>query len=109
MLIALLAVIFCFAAPRVSYLFFVVAVLQLVVMLVTALTKDKFKAKFGFDMERLFLYVIPVILMMPVLCGELYLASAVTPAVILPLYLTMFTLYGRRDYALCGLPQASFG
>lgn len=94
LLIALLAVIFCFAAPQVSYLFFVVAVLQLVVMLVTALTKDKFKAKFGFDMERLFLYVIPVILMMPVLCGELYLASAVTPAVMLPLYLTMFTLYG---------------
>lgn len=94
LLIALLAVVFCFAAPEVSYLFFVVAVLQLAVMLVTALIKDKFKEKFGFDMERLFLYVIPVILMMPVLCGELYLASAVTPAVLLPLYLMMFTLYG---------------
>ena len=32
LLIALLAVIFCFAAPKVSYLFFVVAVLQLVVI-----------------------------------------------------------------------------
>lgn len=91
---ALFAVILCFAAPTVSYLFFPVAFLQTAVMLITVLLKDNFKARFGFDIERLFLYVIPVILIMPVAVAELYLATKVTAAVMLPVYLLVFMLYG---------------
>lgn len=91
---ALAAVVFCFVLPSVSYIFSIVAVLQTAVMLVNALLGQKFKAKFGFDIERLFLYVIPVILMLPVLGGELRLAHSTAAAVLLPLYLIVVTLYG---------------
>lgn len=94
LIIALLAVIFCFAAPEVSYIFFIVALLQMVVMLLSAVFKLRFKEKFGFDIERLFLYAIPAILMLPVLCADLYLATKVTPLIMLPVYLVMFVLYG---------------
>lgn len=94
LLMALAAVVFCFVLPSVSYIFSIVAVLQMAVMLVNALLGKKFKAKFGFDIERLFLYVVPVILMLPVLGGELWLLHSTTAAVLLPLYLTVVALYG---------------
>lgn len=94
LLVSLLAVVFGFAVPAQSYIFFTVALLWQVVMLVVSLVKDKFKAKFGFDIERLFLYAIPAILLLPVLCGELVLASSAAPVVILPLLAVVFLLYG---------------
>ena len=91
---ALAAIVFCFVLPGVSYIFSIVAVLQMTIMLVNALLGNKFKAKFGFDIERLFLYVVPVILMLPVLGGELWLVHSTTAAILLPLYLIVVTLYG---------------
>ena len=94
LVLAIAAVVFCFVIPSVSYIFSIVALLQMAIMIVNALVGQKFKAKFGYDVERLFLYVIPVILMLPVLGGELWLAHSTTAAVLLPLYLVVVTLYG---------------
>lgn len=94
LVLAIAAVVFCFVLPSVSYVFSIVALLQTAIMLVNALVGQKFKAKFGYDIERLFLYVIPVILMLPVLGGELWLAHSTTAAVLLPLYLVVVMLYG---------------
>lgn len=93
LLTAVLAVVFAFALPAVSHLFFIVAFVELAVMIATMFARKAFKEQFGFSIEKLFLYTVPAIFMLPVLCGDLFLASSVAPAVLLPLYLMMFMLY----------------
>ncbi len=94
LIMALAAVVTCFALPEISYLFFVVAALQMAVMLISGLLGKKFKNKFGMSIERLFLYAVPVLIMMPVLCAELYYAAATNAAVWLPVFVSVFLLFG---------------
>ena len=110
---AILAVVLAFALPQIAYLFTTLALLQLVVMLITMLAKDKFKAKFGFDIERLFLYVIPSIIVIPLYVSAITLISTLTPLVMVPVIVAIFapvafSILPYADY-LKPLMQKLFG
>lgn len=103
-LLDLVAVIFCFAAPTAAHLFFIAALLESIVMTVTSFLSDRVKAKFGFNfMERLFLYAVPVILLLPVMCGEFALLGSVTPLIMLPLYVAAMLFFGGAIMPYAGL------
>ncbi|MDR3318139.1 MAG: Zn-dependent exopeptidase M28, partial [Clostridiales bacterium] len=82
---ALLAIVFSFALPQISHIFVWTAILELIVMLVITLAKDKFKDKVGFDIQRLFLYFIPVVVTIPIVGAAILLANALLGAAALPL------------------------
>lgn len=84
------AAILSFALPQLSYLFMIVAVLSLVVMLINVLVKDKFKAKFNMDIERLFLYVWPIVIALPVFIPLFVIVMSVMPALVLPILMCIF-------------------
>ena len=88
----LFAVILSFAMPALSYLFAFTALLQLVVMLVYTICKDKFKAKFSQDMERLFLYAWPMILTLPLMIPVITLASTILSTMLVPVLMVLFLL-----------------
>ncbi len=88
----LFSVILSFAMPALSYLFAFTALLQLVVMLVYTIFKDKFKARFNQDMERLFLYAWPMILSLPLILPVITLASTILSAMLVPVIMVLFLL-----------------
>jgi len=110
-LTAILAIIFAFAIPSIAYLFTILSVLQLATMLVSMLVKDKFRAKFGFDIERLFLYVWPSIVMMPLFISAIATIAILSPLVMLPVYIALFAplamvLIPYADYLKPGVAKA---
>jgi len=87
---ALIAFIMAFALPSIAFLFAFLSMGQLAVMLASMLLKDKFKNKFGFSIERLFLYAWPTIIMMPVFLAAITTLSTLTPLIFLPLIVMLF-------------------
>ena len=65
----LVSIILGYAVPKIAYIFMFVALLELVVVLVMIFTKDKFKNRFKLDIERILLFIIPLILTMPITFG----------------------------------------
>jgi hypothetical protein len=61
-------------------------------MLLSALLKNRFKQKFGYDIERLFLYVWPVIICMPIFLSTIYLSLKFSSIIMLPVFALMFSL-----------------
>lgn len=92
-LVILVAAVMCFAFPTYSYLFAGLAIMQGATMVLTVLLKEKFKAKFGFDIERLMLYGAFAILLMPVVFAEVVVVYMVSPAILLPLTLSLVLVY----------------
>lgn len=85
LILSLLAIIFSFALPSVSYLLIYPAILVSAVLLLTALFKDSFRDKFGMDMDRLFLFIVPIVLTLPL---------------VLPAYFVLCETFGLSAYAL---------
>lgn len=81
MIFALVAFIMSFAAPAISYPFTCAALFSLLALLSTVLFKNKFKAKFNTDMERLFLYVWAIVFSLPLFLPVIFVAQTVYPAV----------------------------
>ena len=80
-LFAVAAVILSFAAPAISYPFTCAAIFSLAAMIATAAAKNKFKAKFGMDIDRLFLYVWAAVFTLPVAVPVMFAAQTLFPAV----------------------------
>lgn len=84
---AVAGAILSFALPSVAYLFSFVAILSLVVMLVSTILKQKFKAKYSMDIERLFLYVWPIVICMPIILPIITIFCAAMPAMMIPVFM----------------------
>ncbi|GHU98292.1 hypothetical protein FACS1894211_01790 [Clostridia bacterium] len=78
-----------FALPEVSFLLAWLALLESIVLLLTTVFKEKFKNKFGFSIERLFLPVIPLILCMPLVLPICILAGDALGAYMYPLIMAL--------------------
>ncbi len=108
LLIALTAIICSLAIPAFSYMFAFLAILDLVVLLLYVIFKDKFKAKFGMDMERLFLYVWPVILCAPLIIPVIVVFATLSKAVLLPLIMLLFMLLAASVLPYANYLQPAF-
>ncbi len=93
--VMLVAIVMSFAFPTYSYLFMGLAITQGATMLCTILFKDKFKQKFGFDVERLMLYGAFAILLLPVVFAEALVVYSVSPAIFLGLILSIVLIYAQ--------------
>lgn len=89
---ALIGVVMSFAAPGLGYIFTFGAILELTVMLLATIFKAKYKARFSQDIERLFLYVLPLILIIPMAVPAITIASASLKTLFLPLIMIVFML-----------------
>lgn len=89
---ALAGIILGFAAPKYAYIFLFGALFELVVMLLVTIFKDKYKARFKEDIERLFLYNVPLILILPMAIPAIAIASASLKTIFLPLIMLVFML-----------------
>ncbi len=89
---SILGAVLSFAVPQFAYLFAFGAILELIVMLAVTCVKDKYRAKFSSDIERLFLYVVPLIFVMPVAVSFIYAASVSFGLIFLPVIMGLFVL-----------------
>ena len=64
---------------------------MLAVLLASICLHKVFKAKFGFGMDRLYLYAIPVALCLPLFMPELTALAQLLPLVLMPVLFTVFT------------------
>ncbi|MCL2847176.1 MAG: hypothetical protein FWE13_00285 [Firmicutes bacterium] len=81
---ALLAVLTAFIMPQLAYVFTILSLIQLVIMLITMLLKNKFKEKFGTEIESLFPYVWASIITLPLAIFAIVLIGNLTPLIMLP-------------------------
>jgi len=86
-ILAVVSAVLAFVLPTFAYPFVIVSLLQTIAMLSVAIFKNKFKNKYSYDIERLFLYFLPVIICLPI----------VVPAVI-----ATATFVAMPYYALVG-------
>lgn len=82
----------CFALPSASIFFALTAVLEGAALIFASIFANKFRDKFGMDIERLFLYTIPLILFTPAIIPVLVQAGYTLSAVYLPLILLVAVL-----------------
>lgn len=94
LLFALAAFVLSFAAPAISYPFTCVALFALVAMLMTVLFKNRFKKRFSCDIERLFLYVWPIVFALPLVMPLVFVAQSMFPAVSIVLVLALMVGLG---------------
>ncbi|MDE7464158.1 MAG: hypothetical protein K2M48_03920, partial [Clostridiales bacterium] len=80
-----------FAAPACSYMASWLGLLLTAVLLVTVCLNGKLKERFGFGFDRLFIYVIPVILCMPFVLSGLSMMTELLPLYMLPVTMMLFT------------------
>lgn len=101
LIFAVVAIITLFAMPEISYVFAIPALLWLVIMLVMSIAKNSIAKKLGFNPDRLFLYAIPTILILPVVLGEMILAFSVLPMACLPVMMGLMVMFcgGIMPYA----------
>lgn len=80
-----------FAAPAFSYLTSWLGLLLTAVMLVTVCLNGKLKERFGIGFDRLFIYVVPVIICMPFVFSSLAMMTELLPLYMLPVTMMLFT------------------
>ncbi|MCH5162902.1 MAG: M28 family peptidase [Clostridiales bacterium] len=80
-----------FAAPASSYLVSWLGLLLSAVLLVTICLNGKLKDRFGFGFDRLFIYVVPVILCMPFMLSGMSMLTELLPLYMLPVTMMLFT------------------
>jgi len=87
------AIITAFASVAFSYLFLIMALLQLTISLIRTLTKDAFKRKTGMSMDALLLPVVPLIFTLPILFPLLTLAMSHMLLIFIPLIFALFAAW----------------
>lgn len=85
LLMSIAGVVMAFAMPTASMPFVLVSLLESVALAVTSLLSKKFREKTGADIERLFAYTIPVILLAPAIIPIMMLAGYSLSVVYYPL------------------------
>ena len=90
-LVGIVGAVMCFAAPAYAYTVCWFGMLSLVVLLVSACVKNIFKDKVGFGMDRLFLFVVPAILCMPLMITTIVTLTSLLPLYMLPLTMLLFS------------------
>lgn len=66
LILAVVAAILAFVIPSFAYPFVILSVLQTIAMLFVAIFKNKYRKKHNEDIDRLFLYFLPVIITLPI-------------------------------------------
>lgn len=92
MLQMLVAVCFGFIFPPAALPFLIIGLANGAVMLLTSLLKNVFKNKFGFGMDRLFLYTIPAMFGIPFIVQATLSICNLFPVVSMPFLLIAFAL-----------------
>jgi len=87
---AILAVLTAFIMPQIAYIFTTLSLMQLVIMFVTLIFKNKFKEKFDMDIEKLFLYAWASIITVPMAIAVIILVGTLTPLIMLPVLVLIF-------------------
>ena len=90
-LFGLCGAIMSFACPAYSFITSWLGLLMLAVLLVTVCTHKMFKDKFGFGMDRLYIYAIPVAICLPFVVSQLSALMWLLPLAMLPVIMTVFT------------------
>lgn len=90
LLFGIVGAIMCFAAPAYSYLVCWLGMLLTATLLVTALLNGKLKSAFGFGFDRLFIFVVPVALCLPIVMASLSALTVVLPLYMLPVTMMLF-------------------
>ncbi|MCL2370404.1 MAG: hypothetical protein FWC80_04165 [Firmicutes bacterium] len=78
---------------QVSYLFIIMAILQLAISLTRTFTKDIFQTKTGMRMDALLLPAIPMLITLPLLLPILLTAGAYVPTLFMPFIFVMFSAW----------------
>ncbi|MDE6294350.1 MAG: hypothetical protein K2L88_07005, partial [Clostridiales bacterium] len=91
MLFGLAGAVMSFACPAYSYITSWLGLTMLGVLLATVCLHKMFKAKFGFGMDRLYLYLIPVALCLPLVMPTITSIAHLIPLAWLPVLFTLFT------------------
>lgn len=107
-IVALIGAILSFAAVPASYLFAWVGLLSMIVFLLTTIFKGAFGSRFGFDIERLFLYCVPVALCLPFIMPALIVLSKSLNMLLLPIIVTVFALFAQFATAYLDYANATF-
>ena len=89
-LVALIGAVLGFAAPAYSYAVSWLGLLMAAVLLVTVLFNKKFKDKFGYGLDKLFLFVLPVLITLPLTMSTVTALSALWPLYLLPIVMLIF-------------------
>ena len=87
---AFVGAIMSFATPAYSYLTSLLGLLMSAVLLVTACLNGKLKERFGFGFDRLFVYVIPVIICLPFVMSAVTVITELMPMWLLPFTMLLF-------------------
>ncbi|MBE5731137.1 MAG: M28 family peptidase [Clostridiales bacterium] len=88
----ILGIVMAFAMPSAALPFAITAILEGAILVLNVVFGDKFKAKYGFGVERLFSYTLPLIVLTPAVVPVLIGASYTLSAVYLPLILGVAVL-----------------
>lgn len=88
----LVAICFGFIFPPAALPFLIIGLANGAVMLLSSLLKKVFKNKFGFGVERLFLYTLPAMFGLPFLIQATLTINNLFPVVTLPFLLLAFSL-----------------
>lgn len=91
MLFGLVGAVMSFACPAYSFITSWLGLLSVAVLLVTVCLHKTFKNKFGFGMDRLYLYVLPAILCMPLVISQISMLMWLLPLVLVPVVMIPFT------------------
>ncbi len=88
----LIGAVLCFAVPALSYFFAITALGALAVVLAITLFKEMFREKTGEAMDKLFLYLVPLIFTIPMIIPVMMIAATVLNAVYLPVIMALVLL-----------------
>ncbi len=91
MLFGFVGAIMSFASPKFGFLTVWPGMLLIATLLVTVLLNSKLKQSFGFGFDRLFVFVIPAALCLPVVIAPLAMLTQLLPLIYMPLTMLLFT------------------
>lgn len=91
-LITIVGAILSFVIPKASYYIAIPALFSALVFLLLTIFKTPFKNRFGFDIERLFLYAVPAIFCLPFVLGAIGLFGMAFPMYLMPAIMSVFML-----------------
>ncbi len=89
-LVAIVAAVFSFVAPAYSFVVSWLGLLFAATLLATVCLNKKFKARFGYGMDRLFPFVIPVLITLPITMSTVTSLASLWPLYLLPIVMTVF-------------------
>lgn len=91
MLFGIVGAIACFAIPTYSHIVAWLGVLSLALLIVTVCLNGKLKERFGIGFDRLFVFVFPVIICMPIVMSTIAMLTQLLPLYMLPVTMMLFT------------------